>query len=135
MNLEDFKKRRSISKETELKVLKDLGFQLGRVIEHTRTIKGQTQVELAKKINSTQSVIARIENGNKLPSLTFLKRIADAFDTYLLPPKFGFMEETKTAVQTVIWVMQSDSEPQTARTLPKYETLTAVNSHEYEATY
>ena len=38
------------------------------------------------------AVIARIENGNRLPSLTFLNKIAIKLGSYLIPPKFGFME-------------------------------------------
>ncbi|MDD5721079.1 MAG: helix-turn-helix transcriptional regulator [Candidatus Pacebacteria bacterium] len=77
----------------DLEVKKDLAFQVARHFEEARLVKGLTQKELAKKIGTSQSNIARTENGNSLPSLSFLKRVAEAFNTYLLPPKFAFMEK------------------------------------------
>lgn len=87
---------RTVSVETKQKVLANVGFQLGRVLEKARMIKGLTQSELAKKIGSTQSVIAKIESGDKIPSLPFLKKIAEAYDSYLIPPAFGFMNVQAT---------------------------------------
>ena len=84
----------------ELTVKKDLAFQMAKHLEEARIIKGFTQVELAKKIGTSQSSIARLESGNSLPSLSFLKKIADAFETYLIPPKFAFMETLAAHVTT-----------------------------------
>jgi transcriptional regulator with XRE-family HTH domain len=81
-----------------LEVKKDLAFQVARHFEEARLVKGLTQKELAKKIGTSQSNIARTENGNSLPSLSFLKRVAEAFNTYLLPPKFAFMEKQSNHV-------------------------------------
>ena len=93
MRLEDLKKKRVISGEVEVKVLKDTAFQFGGNLEEARTLRRKTQKELAKDMGSTQSVIARIENGDRSPSFPFMQRIADALDTYIIAPKFGFVEE------------------------------------------
>ncbi len=42
-----------------------------------RIKKGVTQKQLAQKIGTTQSSIARLEGGNVNPSLDFLERIAE----------------------------------------------------------
>lgn len=41
-----------------------------------RLKKGMTQADVAKKIGTRQSAIARLEGGNVNPSLDFLERIA-----------------------------------------------------------
>jgi len=71
MNLDDLKKNIG-NERVELNVKRDIAFQVGKVLEEARTIQGVTQVKLAEMIGTTQPVIARIENGNRLPSLTFL---------------------------------------------------------------
>ncbi|MDB5254679.1 MAG: Helix-turn-helix domain protein [Candidatus Nomurabacteria bacterium] len=76
---------------------KDVAFHTGGMVEQARISKGMTQVELAKKIGTKQSAIARIENGSSLPSLTILQKIAEkGFDSYLLPPGFAFMKGKNT---------------------------------------
>jgi len=42
-----------------------------------------TQLQLAKKINTKQSAIARIESGSFNPNLGFLEKIAQALNTSL----------------------------------------------------
>ncbi len=94
MNLKDFKKELLKDPKFREEYFKhDLYFEVGQMITDARVIKGVTQTELAKRINTKQPSIARIESGSTLPSLGFLKKIADAFNTYLIPPRFGFMEE------------------------------------------
>jgi ribosome-binding protein aMBF1 (putative translation factor) len=58
-------------------------------VRAARTRAGLTQAELAKKIKTTQSVIARLEGGTdkRTPSLDLLARIASACDAEL---EFGF---------------------------------------------
>lgn len=41
-----------------------------------RIIAGMTQSEVAKKVGTKQSAIARLESGNVNPSLEFLQKIA-----------------------------------------------------------
>jgi DNA-binding XRE family transcriptional regulator len=52
------------------------GYQIARLrIQH-----GLTQAQLAEMIGTRQPSIARLENGNSTPSLSFLQRIAEALD-------------------------------------------------------
>ena len=48
-----------------------------------RLAKGLTQSDLAKKLGTKQSAIARLESGNYNPSLAFLNKVATALDTKL----------------------------------------------------
>lgn len=64
-------------KETELE------YQIARAIIEARANKGITQVELAKKLNTTQSVISRVESAKTTPTLTFLKRLAHVLNLSL----------------------------------------------------
>lgn len=64
-------------------------YEIGRMVKKFRIKAGLTQEELAKKINTKQSSIARIENGSAgLPSLSFLEKIAQVFEVELVLPKF-----------------------------------------------
>jgi ribosome-binding protein aMBF1 (putative translation factor) len=56
----------------------DLEFQVVNAIIGARIESGVTQQELAAKLDTKQSVISRAEGMNYLPSLTLLRRIADA---------------------------------------------------------
>ena len=73
---------------------KDLAKQVSKIVFEARVIKHVTQKELARLMSTHQSGIARAETGKYLPSLRFLKNMAAALGTYLIPPKFGFMEES-----------------------------------------
>lgn len=84
---------------------KDIGYQIGKQIELARALKNFTQTELATKIGTRQSSISRIESGSSLPTISFLMKIAEAFNTYLIPPKFAFMENVKN--ETVSYNAQS----------------------------
>ncbi len=58
-------------------------------VRNTRIRAGLTQVELAKRADTTQAVISRIESGtdSRIPSLALLARIAGACKAKLT---FGF---------------------------------------------
>lgn len=58
-------------------------FELARVLIETRTSAGLTQEELANRMETTQSAIARMESGRQLPSAGTLKRFAIATGTHL----------------------------------------------------
>lgn len=66
----------------------ELSIDVGSNIFAARTKKGWTQVQLAKRLKTLQPSIARLENGNSLPSLDFLIRIAKALGTGLIAPTF-----------------------------------------------
>jgi len=59
-----------------------LGFEQQIVSDliQLRKSKKMSQEELAKKLNTKQSVISRIENGVSVPSLRFVKRVAEALN-------------------------------------------------------
>jgi transcriptional regulator with XRE-family HTH domain len=52
------------------------GYQIARL----RMQRGLTQKQLAEMVGTRQPSIARMENDNNIPSLSFLKRIADALN-------------------------------------------------------
>jgi len=66
------------------------------MVLEARILVGITQEELAKRIGTKQPSIARLENGMYLPSLSFMQKIANALETYLIPPKFGIVEKHTT---------------------------------------
>lgn len=70
----------------------DLAFELSNLVTHARLYAGISQAELAKRIGTKQPSIARVENGNVYPSMGFLEKIAKAVNTYLIPPRFAFMD-------------------------------------------
>ena len=58
-------------------------FQLAQSLIETRTRAGLTQEELADRMKTTQSAIARMESGKCLPSTNTLRRFAQATGTQL----------------------------------------------------
>lgn len=59
-------------KETEVE------YQIAHALIEARIKQGLTQRELAQKLHTTQSVISRVESAKTTPTLSFLKRVADA---------------------------------------------------------
>lgn len=49
-----------------------------------RIKKGLTQAQLAKKIGTKQSAIARVEGGNSNPSIDFLEKLTQALGSKLI---------------------------------------------------
>lgn len=58
-------------------------YEIARAIIRARIENKITQKELAKKMNTTQSVISRVEQGKTSPSISLLKRLAAALNTTL----------------------------------------------------
>ena len=58
-------------------------FALARTIISARVIAGLTQEQLAQRMATTQSVIARLESGRTRPSTQTLERLATATGTRL----------------------------------------------------
>lgn len=63
--------------------------RIAMLVKKLRQHAGLTQIQLAKKIKTSQSVIARLEGGNdsRMPSLPMLAHIAEACGAAL---EFGF---------------------------------------------
>ena len=58
-------------------------FVLADSLIRVRKKRSLTQVQLAKKIGTKQPVISKLETANSKPSLSLLKRIAQALDSRL----------------------------------------------------
>ena len=58
-------------------------FALARAVIDARVKAGLTQEQLAKRMDTTQSVIARLERGRTRPSTETLERVAAATGTRL----------------------------------------------------
>lgn len=69
-------------KDPELKTEYDK-LQLEFALIRARIERGLTQEELAKRVGTKQSVISRLESGRANPSVSFLKKLADALHSHL----------------------------------------------------
>ena len=58
-------------------------YKLVAEIIRLRLAKGLTQEQLAKLLNTKQESIARLEGGCSLPSLSTIKKVAEALDAEL----------------------------------------------------
>jgi UDP-N-acetylglucosamine 1-carboxyvinyltransferase len=58
--------------------------KIGRLISGIRQQRGMTQAQLAKKLNTSQSAINRIEKGNQNISIDLLSRISDVLDKQII---------------------------------------------------
>lgn len=67
------------------KAYEELGpeFALIQTLIEKRLKSGFTQAELARKVGTKQSAIARLESGNSNPTVDFLKKVAKALDAKL----------------------------------------------------
>ena len=61
----------------------DTEYKLAATLIRLRLAKGLTQAQLAALLNTKQESIARMESGSSLPSLSTVKRVADALDAEL----------------------------------------------------
>lgn len=59
-------------------------FELIRTLIEKRLQRGYTQADLARKMNTKQSAIARLESGSYNMTLAFLDRAAKALDTHVV---------------------------------------------------
>lgn len=60
-----------------------LEYQIARHLLKARVELQLSQGALAKKLQTQQSVISRVESGKSLPSLSFLQKLASALDMTL----------------------------------------------------
>lgn len=58
----------------------ELEYSIAASLIEARTKQGLSQADVAKKMNTTQSVISRVESAQTTPSVSFLKRLAAALD-------------------------------------------------------
>ncbi|MCD6232964.1 helix-turn-helix domain-containing protein [bacterium] len=58
-------------------------FALIEMIIKKRIEKGLTQKELARKVGTKQSAVSRLESGTYNPTISFLKKVAEALDARL----------------------------------------------------
>lgn len=58
-------------------------FQIAKTIIEARIKRNLSQTELAKKMNTNQAVISRLENMNGKPSLSLLQKVAEALQLKL----------------------------------------------------
>ena len=66
-------------------------YEVARAVIKARIAKGLTQSELAARMDTSQSCVARIENGRQLPTMKTLLRVAEATGTTL---KFDLVAAT-----------------------------------------
>ncbi len=59
---------------------KNLEATLAEKLVTIRYLDDLSQEELARKVGTTQSVIARLESGRHTPSIRFLKNLAEALE-------------------------------------------------------
>lgn len=72
----------------------DRAIRIAREIRALREKQGLSQRELAERVGTTQSAIARLEGGGISPSLTTLEKIAQALGAEL---QLSIVEPTKLA--------------------------------------
>jgi transcriptional regulator with XRE-family HTH domain len=103
MDFKNFKKKLledpSFKKEYEKR---DITWEIAKMIIEARIFKGLTQEKLARLMRTKQPSIARIENGNTLPSLSFLERMALAMHAQLEIPKFNFENKNNKTIEIKI---------------------------------
>ena len=58
--------------------------EVAQVISRARANAGVTQVELAKRMGTTQTAIARLESGRVAPNTSTLQRFAEAIELRLV---------------------------------------------------
>ncbi len=80
----------------------DLKYEIGRMVSDARIAKKMTQKVLAEHLGTQQPSIARLERGSYLPSLVFLQKLAEVFDTQLLPPQFEFLETRRVTLSHTV---------------------------------
>ncbi len=83
-NWKDFKKELLSDPEVK-KAYDDLELEYSIITQviQKRLEKGLTQKQLAQKVGTKQSAIARLEGGNSNPSVAFLEKISKALGSKL----------------------------------------------------
>ena len=74
--------------------------KLASALIRLRLAKGLTQEQLAKLLNTKQESIARLESGSSLPSLSTVRKVAEALDAEVeinLRPKHHSVKDSLAA--------------------------------------
>jgi predicted transcriptional regulator len=80
----DLKKRRPLTAEGQRAYNEaSLAIAVADQVRQLRSARGMSQEELARRANTTQPVIARLERGGQPPSLRTLERLAEALNADL----------------------------------------------------
>ena len=84
VNFEDLKNQWMKDKDfaTEYEAL-ELEYKIALELIKARSKAGLTQEEVAQRMGTTQSVVARLESGNLLPSVKTLSKYAQATGKHL----------------------------------------------------
>jgi len=87
-NTKSFSKWRDQTLSSNRKVVEEYKnlqpeFDLIRQVINLRLQRNLTQAQVAKKMHTTQSAIARLESGNSNPTISFLRKLARSLDTNL----------------------------------------------------
>ena len=75
-------------------------YKLASALIRLRLAKGLTQEQLAQLLNTKQESIARLESGGSLPSLSTVRKVAEALDAEVeinLRPKHKSAEDSLAA--------------------------------------
>jgi ribosome-binding protein aMBF1 (putative translation factor) len=56
----------------------ELEFAIAHAVITARRLRGLSQAELARRMGTKQSYVARLESGRTLPSMATLRRVAEA---------------------------------------------------------
>ena len=78
------KVRRDLLRDKQVKQSYDdtqLKYEIIRKVLDARIKTGLTQMELAKRVGTTQSAIARFESGTGNPTLSFVQKVTRALNT------------------------------------------------------
>jgi len=111
MNHEEFKKILLSNKAVKKAYDNDeISYSISASISRARIAAGLTQEQLAERLNTKQSAIARLEAGKRLPSLNYLSAIASALSTDLIPPTFASIEERKSNITLTVETKSLDYE-------------------------
>lgn len=83
-NFEKFEKELLKNKKFRIKAQElEYEYLLAKNIIELRRKRNLSQFELARKVGTKQPVISRIETGTVKPTISFLGRLAKAFNTHL----------------------------------------------------
>jgi transcriptional regulator with XRE-family HTH domain len=99
-NFKDF--RREALENPDVKAAYDAleeEYALARALIQARQQSGLTQAELAERMETTQSAVARWESGKHLPSCQTLQRLARATNTAL---RITFVSHAETAAPAAV---------------------------------